>query len=107
VVAGTLVEGMGDMYGQLGEAATDFAKNTFKQASARFKATAEGRDFMIILTKDDKSNALVKVNKNTGKSGGRIDLGKEREPEYAVDDVTGQIFYKTSNSEISSYSFLK
>lgn len=106
-VAGALVEGLGDMYGQLGDAATDFAKNAFKQASARFKATSEGRDFMIILTKDDKSNALIKVDKNSGKSSGRIDLGKEKKPEYAVDDITGQVFYKTSNSEISSYSFLK
>ncbi len=102
-VAGAIVQGMGEVYGELGDVASDFAKKSFQQANKRFKATSEGRDFMIILMTEDKGIYLVKVNKNTGKIEGKIDLGKERNPEYAVDDVTGQIYQRTGDTEIISY----
>ena len=91
------------VYEELGDAATDFAKQSFQQANARFKATAEGRDFIIVFGKVDKDNALLKVNKDTGEVDGTINLGKEKEPVYAVDDVTGQIFQKTGPTQITSY----
>lgn len=101
--SGAVVEGFGTAYEELGDAATDFAKQSFQQADARFKATAEGRDFMIVFGKIEKDNALLKVNKDTGELEGTINLGKQKEPVYAVDDVTGQVFYKTSENEITSY----
>ncbi len=101
--SGAVVEGFGMVYEELGNAASDFAKQSFQQANARFKATAQGRDFMIIFGKIEKDNVLFKVNKDTGKAEGTINLGKEKEPVYAVDDVTGQVFYRTSESEITSY----
>ena len=100
---GAIVEGFGQVYGELGDAASDFAKQSFQQANARFKATAEGRDFIIIFGKIEKDNALLKVNKDTGELEGTINLGKEKEPVYAVDDVTGQVFYKTNETQITSY----
>lgn len=102
-VSGTVVEGFGMAYEELGNAATDFAKQSFQQANARFKATAEGRDFIIVFGKIEKDNALLKVNKDTGEVEGTINLGKEKEPVYAVDDITGQVFYRTSENEITSY----
>ena len=102
-VAGAMVDAIGQAYGQLGDAATDFAKSSFKQANARFKATAQGRDFMIILTQKDKLIELLKVNKDTGAEEGSIDLGKEREPEYAVDDVIGQVFLRVGSTTLVSY----
>lgn len=104
-VSGAIVEGFGMVYEEMGNQATDFATQSVQQAFARFKATAEGRDFIIVFGKIEKDNALLKVNKNTGKVDGSINLGKEKEPVYAVDDVTGQVFYKTSEAEITSYKF--
>jgi hypothetical protein len=89
----------------MGDAAADFAKASFQQANKRFKATLTGRDFLMILTQNEKAIELVKVDKNTGKISGRVDLGRDRSPEYAVDDVTGQIYLKTAQTMISSYKF--
>ncbi len=102
-LAGAVVQGFGKMYEQLGNAASDFAKESFQRANTRFKATTSGRDFMIVLSDQGKSNTLLKVNKNTGEIDGTIDLGKERDPKYAVDDVTGQVYYITESKKITSY----
>ncbi len=102
-VSGAIVEGFGKVYGQLGDAATDFALRTFQQANARIKATAQGRDFLIVLSRMNNDNLLIRVNKDTGKMEGSIDLGKDRTPEYAVDDVTGQVYLKMSIAEVVSY----
>lgn len=102
-VGGALVQGMGTMYEELGNAASDFAKESLKRATARFKSTTESRDYMILLAQVDKSNALLKVNKNTGEVDAQIDLGKEKEPKYAVDDVTGKVFKEDKGSVIICY----
>lgn len=102
-LGGAIVEGFGMVYEELGDAASDFAKQSFQQANARFKATAEGRDFIIIFGKLSKDNALLKVNKDTGESDGNINLGSEKDPKYAVDDVTGQVFKKTAENQVTSY----
>lgn len=104
-VAGAVFQGVGEAYGQLGDAASDFAKASFRQANARLKATSQGRDFMIVLMQEDKAVLLAKINKNTGKIDGRMDLGKDRTPEYAVDDITGQIYLKSALNTVSSYKF--
>ncbi|PLX11208.1 MAG: hypothetical protein C0597_15450 [Marinilabiliales bacterium] len=101
--SGAVVEGFGMVYEELGDAASDFAKQSFQQANARFKATAQGRDFMIVFGKVEKDNALFKVNKDSGEIEGTINLGKEKEPVYAVDDITGQIFQKTAEMQITSF----
>ena len=71
--------------------------------NARMKATQSGRDFMFIMSKQDKDIVLLKVSKLTGKIEGKIDLGKDREPIYAVDDITGQVYYLTGENELTSY----
>jgi outer membrane protein assembly factor BamB len=101
---GAIVEGFGQMYGQLGDAANDFAKQSFAQAQARFKATTQSRDFMVVLTQlEKKNNALVVVNKATGEMQSFISLGTEKTPDYAMDDVTGKVFYRTSTNTISGF----
>lgn len=104
-VAGAMASGIGQAYGQLGDAATDFAVKSFQMANARFKATQQGDDYMVILTTQDKSNTLVKVNKATGEIEGNIDLGKEREPDYTMDGVTGQVFFKNAEKDITAFQF--
>lgn len=104
-VAGAVFQGFGEVYGQLGDAASDFAKQSFQQANARLKATTQGRDFMFVLMQEDKAISLAKINKNTGKIDGKIDLGKDRTPAYAVDDITGQIYLRSAVNTVSSYKF--
>ena len=74
-------------------------------ANARLKATKESDDYVVILSQVEKTNYLIKVSKNIGKIESRIDLGKDREPLYAMDGVTGTVFYQTSINEIKSYTF--
>ena len=102
-VAGEMVSQIGDAYGELGAQASSYASNAFRQANARLKATMSAREFMLIMSKQDKDIQLLKVSKSTGQVDGRIDLGKDREPIYAVDDVTGQVYYCTGNRALTSY----
>lgn len=104
-VAGAMVGGIGEAYGQLGDQATDFARESFKRANARFKATSNGRDFIIVLAEVEKGNALLKVSKETGEIMGEISLGKERNPIYAVDDVTSQVYLNTDPYVVTSFKF--
>lgn len=99
---GVMVDAIGDAYGQLGDAASAYAKSSFQQANARYKATQAGRDFVFIMASIDKELKLLKVSKTTGESEGAVDLGKDKEPVYAIDAVTGQVFYADGNT-IRSY----
>lgn len=103
-VTGALVEGIGTMYSDLGDAASDFAKKSFEQAKARFSATTQSRDYMIVMASvGKKDNALLQVSKNDGQILGQVDLGDDREPDYAVDDVSGKIFNATSEGKVVCY----
>jgi hypothetical protein len=94
---------LGNSYGELGDQASSYAVNAIRQANARYKATLTGRDFMFIMSKQPEGIELLKVSKSTGKVDGRIGLGKEREPIYAVDDITGQVYYRSGNNIVTSY----
>jgi len=102
-VAGEIVSQVSNAYGELGAQASSYAATAFKQANARLKATMSGRDFMFIMSKQDKTIELLKVSKSTGKVDGRIDLGKDREPIYAVDDISGQVYYRVDDKVLTSY----
>ncbi|WP_158594716.1 PQQ-binding-like beta-propeller repeat protein [Ulvibacterium marinum] len=102
-LAGEIVGQMGNAYGQLGDAASSYAGAAFNRASARLKATKTGRDFMFIMSKKEKNIVLLKVSKMTGKIDGEINLGKDREPIYAVDDITGQVYYRSGSTALTSY----
>ncbi len=103
-VAGEIVSQIGDAYGELGAQASAYASNAFKQANARKKATMSTREFMLIMSRQDKDIQLLKVSKSNGQVEGRIELGKDREPSYAVDDVTDRVYYRSGNKILTSYS---
>lgn len=102
-LAGEIVSQVGNAYGELGDEAGSYAVTAFKKANARMKATMAGRDFMFIMSKKDKDIVLLRVSKTTGKVEGEIALGKDREPIYAVDDITGQVYYLSGERELTSY----
>ena len=101
---GAMLEGVGKAYNDLGNAATDFAKKSFQQANARFKATQSATNYTVVLTKQDNNNVLLKVSKDTGEAGGTINLGKDTAPNYVMDGVTGSVFYSVSG-KITGYQF--
>lgn len=102
-VAGEMVNQIGNAYADLGDQASAYATSAFKQANARKKATSSSRTFMLIMSKQDSGIQLLKISKATGKIEGRIDLGKDHEPIYAVDDVTGQVYYRSGSRTLTSY----
>ncbi len=102
-VAGEVVHQIGKAYGELGDQASSYAKEAYALASARHKATMSARDFMLIMSKQEKDIQLLKINKSNGKADGFIDLGKDREPIYAVDDVTGLVYYSSGNRTLTCY----
>lgn len=97
-VAGAMVEGVGMAYQEIGDQASDFMKQSVAQAQTRAKATAQGRDFNIVLGATGKTNSLLKVNKETGKVDASINLGDDKDPKYAVDDVTSRVFLLNGNT---------
>lgn len=102
-LTGEVVAQVGAAYGELGDTASSYAGAAFRQANARQKATTAGREFMFIMSKKEKDIVLLKVSKLTGGVEGEISLGKDREPIYAVDDITGQVYYCNGNSGLTSY----
>lgn len=97
-VAGAMAGGLGMAYQEIGDQANDFVKKSVVQARERASATAQGRDFNIVLGATGKTNSLLKVNKNNGEAEAAIDLGDDKDPKYAVDDVTGRVFLVNGNS---------
>ena len=94
---------VGDAYSNLGTYASSYAGEAFRAANARINATKSGRDFMFIMSKRDTEIVLLKVSKITGKIEDQIALGKDRQPNYAVDDITGQVYYLIEKNRITSY----
>jgi hypothetical protein len=100
-----IYQGIGGAYGELGNAYSDFAKKSWQAASARFKATQNADNYTVILTKQDKNNVLVNVNKITGATEGTIDLGNDNAPNYTMDGVTGIVFYSSGSGAVVGYKF--
>ncbi len=94
---------LGNAYADHGNQATGFALQSIQQAQARFKATTQGRDFVVILGDTEKGNSLLMVSKITGEILGEVNLGREKKPKYTVDDVSGQIFMETKKGGIVSH----
>ena len=102
-VAGAMANQIGQAYGELGNVASSYAGAAFKRANERMKATQTGKDFMFIMSKKERDVVLLKISKFTGKVEGEINLGKDREPIYAVDDITGQVYYRAAEKALTSY----
>jgi len=80
-------------YTQGGAQLAGYSHQAASLASKRFKASlAEGN-----------GNVLLQIDKDTGLPRSRVDLGKEREPVYAVDDVAGMLFLKTAAGTLVGY----
>jgi hypothetical protein len=74
-------------------------------ATKRFKASlsAPGSVFMLTRAPEGNGNVLLQIDKDSGQPRSRVDLGKEREPVYAVDDISGLLFLRTAAGTVVAY----
>jgi len=82
-----------------------YAHQSSMLASKRFKASlvASGSVFMLTKAPDGNGNILLQLDKDSGQPRSRVDLGKEREPVYAVDDVASMLFLRTTPGTLVGY----
>jgi len=92
-------------YSQSGAQLTGYSRQSAALATKRFKAslTVPGSVFMLTRAPDGNGNVLLQIDKDSGQPRARVDLGKEREPVYAVDDVTGMLFLRTAPGTLVGY----
>jgi hypothetical protein len=82
-----------------------YAKQSAAMATKRFKASlaVPGSVFMLTKAAEGKGNVLLQVDKDSAQPRARIDLGKEKEPVYAVDDIAGMLFLRTAPGTLVGY----
>jgi hypothetical protein len=105
-VASEVTGVISDAYNELGSAGYSYAGEAWRMAMARFKASANTPDFVFMMTETNKREyGLLKVNKDNGEIDATIDMGKDKEPSYEVDNITNKVFYLNGSSEIVCYEF--
>jgi hypothetical protein len=92
-------------YSQAGSQLTGYSHQSAALATKRFKAslTVPGSVFMLTRAPAGNGNVLLEIDKDSGQPRARVDLGSEREPVYAVDDVAGMLFLRTAPSTLVCY----
>lgn len=82
-----------------------YARQSVALATARFKASlaVPGSVFMLTKAPEGKGNVLLQVDKDSAQPRSRVDLGKEKEPVYAVDDIAGMLFLRTGPGTLVGY----
>ncbi|HEY5825385.1 MAG TPA: hypothetical protein VIT44_13515 [Cyclobacteriaceae bacterium] len=91
-------------FGELGEAGFNYSAQAMKQFSARYKASQSTPDFVIMMTKQEKKgNQLVQVSKANGEISRAIDIKNDKEPEYDVDQIFNQVYYRLNPAVIVCY----
>jgi hypothetical protein len=92
-------------YTQAGAQLTGYSRQSAALATKRFKASLTASDSVFMLTRapDGNGNILLEVDKDSAQPRARVDLGKEREPVYAVDDIAGMLFLRTAPGTLVGY----
>jgi len=92
-------------YTQGGAQLQGYSTQAAAMASKRFKASlaTPGSVFMLTRSPDGDGNVLLQIDKDTAQPRSRVDLGKQREPVYAVDDISGMLFLQTTPGTLTGY----
>jgi hypothetical protein len=92
-------------YTQGGKQLEGYSRQAAALATKRFKASlaVPGSVFMLTRASDGNGNVLLQIDKDSGQPRARVDLGKEREPVYAVDDIAGMLFLQTAPGTLVGY----
>src|SRR3989454_624258 len=92
-------------YTQGGAQLAGYSHQAAALATKRFKASlaVPGSVFMLTRAPEGNGNVLLQLDKDSGAPRSRVDLGKEREPVYAVDDVANMLFLQTASGTLVGY----
>jgi outer membrane protein assembly factor BamB len=92
-------------YTQGGAQLQGYASQSAAMATKRFKASlaTPGAVFMLTRSPDGNGNVLLQIDKDSAQPRARVDLGKQREPVYAVDDIAGMLFLQTAPGTLAGY----
>jgi outer membrane protein assembly factor BamB len=92
-------------YTQGGAQLQGYSRQSAAMATKRFKASlaVPGSVFMLTKAPEGKGNVLLQIDKDSAQPRGRVDLGKEKEPVYAVDDIAGMLFLRTAPGVLVGY----
>jgi outer membrane protein assembly factor BamB len=82
-----------------------YSRQSAALATKRFKASlaVPGSVFMLTKAPEGKGNVLLQVDKDSAQPRARVDLGKEKEPVYAVDDIAGMLFLRSAPGTLVGY----
>lgn len=82
-----------------------YSRQSAAMATKRFKASlaVPGSVFMLTKAPEGKGNVLLQIDKDSAQPRARVELGKEREPVYAVDDIAGMLFLRTAPGTLVGY----
>ncbi len=82
-----------------------YSRQSAAMATKRFKASlaVPGSVFMLTKAQEGKGNVLLQIDKDSAQPRARVELGKEREPVYAVDDIAGMLFLRTAPGILVGY----
>ena len=96
---------MAAAYSQGGAQLTGYSSQASALASKRFKASlaTPGSVFMLTRSPDGNGYVLLQIDKDNAQPRSRVDLGKQREPVYAVDDIAGMLFLQTTTGTLAGY----
>lgn len=101
-VASQLQQGFGDLQQGYQGLAGDYVRF----ARQRYAASSASRDFLFMLIQhEDRRVTLAQVSKRDGRILGEIDLQRDKEPDYQVDDISSFVFYRPTDSVIAGYRF--
>jgi hypothetical protein len=92
-------------YTQGGAQLQGYSRQSAAMATKRFKASlaVPGSVFMLTKTPEGKGNVLLQIDKDSAQPRARVELGKEKEPVYAVDDIAGMLFLRTTPGTLVGY----
>ena len=92
-------------YTQGGAQLQGYSSQASALASKRFKAslTSPSSVFMLTRAPEGNGNVLLQIDKDSAQPRARVNLGKEREPVYAVDDIAGMLFLQTLSGTLVGY----
>jgi len=92
-------------YTQGGKQLQGYSRQSMALATKRFKASLNAPEFVFMLTKapDGHGNVLLQIDKRTAEPQASINLGKEKEPAYAVDDIADILFLQTAPGTLVGY----
>lgn len=105
-VGAEIATGLEQGFGDLQQGYAGLAGDYVGFARRRYEASAEARDFMFMMVQDeDRRVFLASVSKHDGSVVSHIEMGRDKEPDYQVDDIGGSVFYRPSESTLRAYRF--